>query len=55
MFLSSTGFNRRKTLFMFLWLRPRNTYHLPQAEGVLLHAFDNRSRVCGWRCVAFLL
>ena len=23
-------------------------------EGVLLHVFDNRSRVCGKRCVAFL-
>jgi len=22
-------------------------YYLPQAEGVLLHVFDNRSRVCG--------
>ena len=22
-------------------------YFLPYAEGVLLHAFDNRSRVCG--------
>ena len=22
-------------------------YYLPRAEGVLLHVFDNRSRVCG--------
>jgi len=22
-------------------------YYLPQEEGVLLHVFDNRSRVCG--------
>jgi len=22
-------------------------YYLPRAEGVLLHAFDNRSHVCG--------
>jgi len=25
MFLSNTGFTRRKVLFIFLWLRPRNT------------------------------
>jgi len=25
MFLSNTGFTRRNTLFIFLWLRPRNT------------------------------
>ena len=24
-FLSNTGFTRRNTLFIFLWLRPRNT------------------------------
>ena len=25
MFLSKTGFTRRNTVFIFLWLRPRNT------------------------------
>ena len=25
MFLSNTGFNRRNTVFVFLWLRLRNT------------------------------
>ena len=25
MFLSNTGFTRRNTLFIFVWLRPRNT------------------------------
>ena len=25
MFLSNTGFTRRNTLFIFMWLRPRNT------------------------------
>jgi len=25
MFLPNTGFTRRNTLFIFLWLRPRNT------------------------------
>jgi len=29
-------------------------HYLPQAEGVLLHVFDNRSRVCGKRWVACL-
>jgi len=29
-------------------------YYLLQAEGVLLHVFDNRSRVFGQRCVAWL-
>ena len=29
-------------------------YYLPQAEGMLLHTFNNRSRVCGYRCVARL-
>ena len=26
MFLSNTGFTRRNMLFIFVWLRPRNTY-----------------------------
>ena len=25
MFLSNTGFTRRNTVFIFVWLRPRNT------------------------------
>ena len=30
MFLSNTGFARRNTLFIFVWLRPRNTYKYVQ-------------------------
>jgi len=46
MFLSNTGFTKRNTLFIFVWLRPRNTWipiqhvgwGVKREEGVGLHA-----------------
>jgi len=47
--------NQYGILFIFSLYHPQ-TYHLPQAEGVLLHVFDNQSRASGaWRAYGHAL